>query len=408
MKIIFHIDMDAYFVSAHQAMIPKLLNKPVVISTNKTFSIITAASYDAKKLGIYVPMPLYKAKQLVKNLVVVEPRYNLYTHLSAKLFNLLALKYTEKLEIGSIDECYMDVSQIWKNYGSPYKLAQHIQSTIFSNLKLHCSIGIGINKYIAKMASPLNKPQGISIIKPSEFEKIIWPMPIENSIGIGKSSQKSLNLKGIHTIGDLAKFNVQELISTFGKKGQEWWLKANGKSEDRLNYETNALKSIGNSITFEKKDQENYEELHDIVKQLSTLVSIRTQARNLKGYVVNVGVKVFNDDINSYEIKHKQIKLSTPIDQYELIFQHSLKLFNSLWKKTAIKLISVSLTKLSNIFQDSVQMSLFDQPKNFNKTQDIIKQVNLQLKTNVLTSASEKLHCVKKKYYQTRYLLGNE
>lgn len=112
MKVIFHLDLDSYFVGAHRTVDPTLIGKPVVVSTRQRRSIVTAASYEAKKFGVYAPMPFYKAQELVPNLIVVEPNYTLYTVLSSKMFEYISSKYTKNIEVASIDECYIDVTDI--------------------------------------------------------------------------------------------------------------------------------------------------------------------------------------------------------------------------------------------------------------------------------------------------------
>ena len=171
MRIIFHLDLDSYFVSVHKILDKTLENKPIVISFGKRRSIVTSASYEAKAHKITVPMPFYKAKQLCPHLISVKPNFKLYDNYSKKLFNFIKKKFTKKIQISSIDECYIDVTDIWQQYRSPVKLAKKMQFEIMKNIKLPCSIGIANNKFVAKMSTQINKPFGISVTPPGQFLK---------------------------------------------------------------------------------------------------------------------------------------------------------------------------------------------------------------------------------------------
>lgn len=318
MKVIFHLDLDSYFVGAHRTVDPTLIGKPVVVSTRQRRSIVAAASYEAKKFGVYTPMPFYKAQELVPNLIAVEPNYALYTVLSSKMFEYISSKYTKNIEVASIDECYIDVTDIWKKYGSPYKLAELIQNDIKKELKLDCSIGVSNNKFVAKMSTQVNKPFGITITKPGEFLKEFGSWPLEKFHGIGLPTANKLKKLNINTIEELAHAKEKDVHSVVGTmaKGLIW--RANGNGQDELDLSHNDLKSIGNSVTFQDKDRNNRQEILGILSSLVNTVSIRAKNRNQVGSVVTLVIK----DKGGLQAKmhRRQVTLPKPINSYDEIF----------------------------------------------------------------------------------------
>ena len=186
MQIIFHIDLNAFFASAEISVHPELKGKPVVICRQSRRSIITTASYEARKFKIHSAMPLFQAKELCSDLIIVEPHFDLYKSLSQKFFDIIA-QYSSYLEVASIDECYVDMTQyICKHKVDPFQLAKQIQNKVYEELSLQCSVGIAPNKFLAKMASDMKKPMGITIITNKNFKEKIWPLPIEDMLGVGK------------------------------------------------------------------------------------------------------------------------------------------------------------------------------------------------------------------------------
>ena len=185
MQIIFHIDLNAFFASAEVAMNPSLKGKPLVISGNNRRSIVTTASYEARKYGIHSAMPLFKAKELCRHLIVRPVNFDLYRKLSQSFFDLIA-SYSSILEIASIDECYVDFTDyVQKQNIHPYLLAYELQQRVWQELHLSCSIGIAPNKFMAKMASDMKKPMGITILNRKNYKELLWPLDIADMFGIG-------------------------------------------------------------------------------------------------------------------------------------------------------------------------------------------------------------------------------
>ena len=213
MQIIFHIDLNAFYASAEMANDSSLEGKPLVISGNNRRAIVSTASYEARKYGIHSAMPLFQAKQLCKNLIIKPVNFDLYRRLSSQFFELIST-YSPLLEIASIDECYVDFSNyIIEHNIHPYKLAKIIQNDVLNTLKLKCSIGIAPNKFMAKMASDMKKPMGITILNKSNYKQLLWPLDVSEMFGIGKKTAPKLKEMGILTIGDVANYdNYNKLL----------------------------------------------------------------------------------------------------------------------------------------------------------------------------------------------------
>ena len=402
MKVIFHLDLDSYFVSAQRTIQPELIGKPVAITSGERRSIISAASYEAKSKGVYIPMPFYKAQDLVPNLIAVKPDYALYTLLSTKLFEFLSSKITNKIEVASIDECYMDVTDIWSRYGSPAKLAKHIQTIVMQELKLPISIGIANNKFVAKMSTQVNKPMGITSTKPGDFIKNFGSWPTIKIHGVGGPTAELLRKNGINTIEELSKLTKKESVDILGVRGVSLLDNVNERGDDEIDSSMNDLKGIGNSITFMDKDRYIRAEILEILQHLCNTVSIRLNNRNMAGRVVSVMIKEKGGlDAKAHR---KQLTLDRPISSKEEIFSEATRLFDDIWDEGIIKFIGVHVTKLTDVFNNTYQQSLFDEKVEKSKIDDLLHSVNAKLGHKTVASLKEVSENLKKKQNQSRFL----
>ena len=396
MFVIFHIDIDSFFVSAHQTIDAKLRKKPIVVSTGQKKSIIVASSYEAKKVGIKAPMPLYKAKKIFPNLKNVLPNYNLYTLLSQGVFKILKT-YTDKVEIGSIDEWYLDASSIWQKEKSIKNLALKIQKDILKKLKIPVSIGIGNNKFVAKMSTNINKPLGITITKPGDFSKVFWDKSIDQYFGIGKKTTTKLKEINILTIGDLAKSKENKVANILGNKTKEFISQANGQGSFLVNPQTNELKSIGNSKTFLSQNISNYNALIRELLLLVEKIANRAKKRNFVGDVLSIGIQNEGDKKIS-----KQVKLIRKTNDPKMLSDKSVQIFKTLWKDNSVRFISVSLNKLEKTFNYKYQSSIFDKVKNKSQSEKIVSEINQKFGKNVLDTGTN--FVLKQKEEKTKYV----
>ncbi|MGL5590634.1 MAG: Y-family DNA polymerase [Metamycoplasmataceae bacterium] len=384
-KVILHIDVDSFFVSCEVALRPELANKEVAIGIDSPRSIVTSLSYAAKAKGAKVPWKLGLVKERCPNLIIIEPNMNLYQNFSKKIYDLLVKDYHKDIEIVSIDEWYIDASDIWKKYGSIRNLAFDIQKKISTKLSIPISIGISYNKFLAKMATAINKPMGITFITHKNYRDIIWPMPINNYYGIGRSREPQLRKINIETIGDLAKFNYNDpkIRKIFLNQSQKIIDNANGIGESDLNLERNILKSIGNERMFLNGFTDNRKDIYNGLRYVANLVSQRLLDRNLMGRHITVNIKL------DHKRKSKSMQIDRLINSEDDIYLYASRLLKSLWNEETIIGIGINISKIEDLYQNPVNQSLFEKPRELSPIENIIESVNIKMKKKVLISGKE-------------------
>lgn len=386
MQIIFHIDLNAFYASAEISRNPKLEGKPLVISGKSKRSIITTASYEARKLGIHSAMPLFQAYQKCKNLIVLPADFELYHRLSNEFFSIIA-SYSEILEVASIDECYVDVTKVVQERNChPVELATKIQKNVYEQLNIKCSIGISPNKFLAKMASDMKKPMGITVLTRSNIKELMWPLDIKEMLGIGKKTQPRLREVGIETIGDIANYdNYNKLRQIIGKNALIFYRKANGIDTRLVNAQQNELKSVGNSTTL-PHDTLDEVVLQDTLKNLARQVSLRAIKRNLISNSISITIKY-----TRFESVNRQITINSYINDYETILSTAKMLFEAHYESRPVRLLGISLNNTINKKNYKEQLTIFDSPINQDKDQDlenIIEDINSLFEKPIVTKAS--------------------
>ena len=300
------------------------------------------------------------------------------------------------LEIASIDECYVDFSNyIIEHNIHPYKLAKIIQNDVLNTLKLKCSIGIAPNKFMAKMASDMKKPMGITILNKSNYKHLLWPLDVSEMFGIGKKTAPKLKEMGILTIGDVANYdNYNKLRQIIGKNALLLYRKANGIDISKVNTEKNELKSVGNSTTLQY-DTNDIETIYETLRILCSRVSFRAKKRNLIGNSISITIKY-----SRFESVTRQTPLIDYINEYEIILSTAKYLFDKNYSGKPLRLIGVSLNNVINRSSYKKQVSLFDKNIEKNKiktTEAVINKINSENKYH-LTTASALLNKSKNKY----------
>lgn len=402
-KIIFHVDMDAFFASCMQAKHPHLKNKVMVVANSGKHSIISAASYQARALGIKAAMNLFQARKIYPDLVTIEPDFGLFNQTSQKIWEIISQIFCLKMEVASIDECYLDVTDAWSKYGSPQNMAKAIQQTIIEKLDLTCSIGISYTKFLAKMGTDMNKPNGITIIRPNNFQKLIWPLPIKSMLGVGISTNQKLIKLGVKTIEDIALISSDVIYSKLGNQGLVLKNNALGIGDNYVKWQSNELKSISNEITLDNSTSD-YEELEAVLAALTKHVLLRLNKRVFLAKTVDVRLryKWFNqagegfDQLKHLSGKSKQITLANHTNNFEIIYANVLDCFYQLFEqKREIVLIGVGVANLINAVNYGKQLS-FDDPIDDvsiqqTKNQDLINLINQNIGQKKLLSAQDLL-----------------
>jgi len=252
-RLIFHVDLDAFYASVEQRENPELLGKPLIIGADPKEGtgrgVVVACSYEARRHGIRSGQPISIAYRILPEAIYLRPDFATYEDVSSDIMSFLR-KYADKFEQASVDEAYMEVTQSSSRFGGPVELANRIKQEVKALFGLTCSIGIAPNKSSAKIASDMQKPDGLTYIDETHIREILAPLQVSKISGIGSKTENRLKELGINTIGDLAKASPRILHENFGKTAV--WLWAIANAEERVEVQENfAMQSIGAEHTFE-------------------------------------------------------------------------------------------------------------------------------------------------------------
>lgn len=361
-RVIFHVDMNSFYASVEMAANPKLKGKPVAIAGNpeERKGIIVTSSYEARAFGVKTTMPVWEAKKLCPNLIVVRPNFPLYRRISAQIFKLLT-RFTEIVEPVSIDEGYMDVTTHSKH---PLALAQEVQATILRELDIPCSIGIGPNKFLAKTASDMKKPLGITVLRKRDLPEKLWPLPVANMYGVGKKTAEKLQDINIFTIGDLAKADVYVVSQLLGVNGERLIQRANGIDPRKVDPEAiYDYKSIGNSRTL-PHDTTDETEMKQVLSELTKRVEERLTRRKLKGKTVQLMIRY-----QTRQTITRSKKLPHYVSTHEEIIPVIYELLAVHWNKKPVRLLGVTVQDLLEEKYVVEQLNLFTYEKYHKKYQ---------------------------------------
>ena len=291
-RIILHSDMNSFYASVEMMLDPSLKGKAVAVcgATEERHGIVLAKSELAKKAGVKTGMVNWEAKQRCPGLILVPPQYDQYLKYS-KLAHEVYYRYTDLVEPFGMDECWLDVTASGV-YGSGMEIAEKIRTACREELGLTVSIGVSFNKIFAKLGSDLKKPDAISQISREDFREKVWPLAASELIYVGRATEKKLNSRGIHTIGELAAVPPEILQGWFGINGLKLWAYANGADKSRVMHKefVSPMKSIGHGITC-TADLENEEEVHRVLLELSQDVGHRLRIHNLCARGVQIFVR---------------------------------------------------------------------------------------------------------------------
>ena len=355
-KVIFLVDMNAFFISCEMTRNDSLVRMPAAVAGDpkKRTGIILAANYEARSYGVKTTMLLHEALRLCPKLILVPPDHRFYEQKSEEVMALLS-DYTPLLEQNSIDEAWLDMTGCEGLFGKPVDAAKRIMSEIKDRLGLWCSIGIAENKFLAKMAAEMKKPLGITELWKQDIPIKFWPLPAKEMYGIGRKTAEKLNQIGIKTIGELAKLDVTLLVKTFGKSGNEIHLYANGIDDSPvLARRVDDMQSIGRSTTL-PEDISHIEKAKLVLMELSDDIGTTARRHNKKGRTVHITLKY-----SDFQVVTRQTTIPPTCTTKE-IYQAGCSLLEQNWNRfRSVRLIGISL---SGFHEDcsAAQLSLFDQ-----------------------------------------------
>jgi DNA polymerase-4 len=357
---IIHIDMDAFYASIEQRDNPDYRGKPIAVggSPEGRGGVVATASYEARKFGVRSAMPSKRALQLCPDIIFVRPRFDVYKEVSVKIREIF-YRYTDLIEPLSLDEAFLDVTVDKQNIGSAIDIATLIKQAIKDELQLTASAGISVNKFIAKIASDMQKPDGLTFIGPSRIQTFMETLAVEKFFGVGKVTAEKMKKMGLHTGADLKKLTENELVKHFGKAGRFFYKIVRGQ-DDRDVQPHRETKSVGAEDTF-AYDLIEVDEMNTELDKLAVVISNRLQRHQLKGRTVTVKIK-FSD---FKQITRSQ-SLMNAVDDLDTIASIARQLLTAAdLENKKVRLLGISLSNFGEIVIRDKPDEIQDQLKLF-------------------------------------------
>lgn len=361
-RVIFHIDMNCFYASVEMAYNPKLKGKPLAIAGNpeERRGIIVTSSYEARAKGVKTTMPLWEARKLCPNLIVMSPNFDRYRMASKEMFKILA-EITPHVQPVSIDEGYMDISEC-QDIGNPLEIAANLQNKINAELDLPCSIGIAPNKFLAKMGSDMKKPMGITVLRKRDLAQKLWPLAVGEMYGIGDKTATKLHGVHVNTIGDLANTDVHQLKQVLGINGERLKSRANGIDIRPVDPDAvHDFRSIGSSQTL-PNDTISEVEIRKLMQALADNVERRLKRKNAAGRGIQLMIRYHN-----LKTITRSKKLKVYIETKEDILQVASDLLHKHWNLEPIRLLGITVQEAEEKKHIAKQLDLFTYEKDAEK-----------------------------------------
>ncbi|MBL4590579.1 MAG: DNA polymerase IV [Phycisphaerales bacterium] len=353
-RTILHVDMDAFFASVEQRDHPELRGMPVLVGGEGRRGVVAAASYEARAFGCHSAMPSAIAKRLCPQAVFVPGSHKRYRAVSKEVFAIFE-RFTPLVQPISIDEAFLDVTGTEGLFDSPIEIAHGIRRMVFEGTRLTCSVGVAPNKFLAKLGSEMNKPDGLMVIEQSRIHEVLDPMPADAIPGVGPATMKSLGRLGVRTIGDIRRMPLETLRARLGEYGSVLHRYANGVDDRPVRLDRGA-KSISHEQTFET-DLKDPDEVRAMIARQAEDVAYRLRRHARFARTVTIKVR-FGD----FETVTRSVTLDQPSDQTAEIHRAARGLFDR-WAAgyRPVRLIGVGVSQLT---QHADSGGLFDQETN--------------------------------------------
>ena len=367
-KSIIHLDMDAFYPAVEVLDNPELKGKPVIVGGRKERGVVASASYEARKFGVHSAQPIAKAMRLCPKGIFLPVRMSRYKEVSEQIFEIF-YRFTPLVEPLSIDEAFLDVTGSTRLFGHPIYIAKNIKQMVFKEIGLTVSAGVAPSKFVAKIASDMDKPDGLTVVPPDRIREFLDPLPIKKMWGVGKVTQKALSSLNIRTFRELSLTAVKVLEQKFGKHGIKMHQLSMGIDERDVVPEHD-VKSIGHEETF----PHDITELDEAKKELLSLanrVSRRMRRNSVTGRTIILKVK-YNDFVQV--TRSKTLPKSTE-DGREIYSIACSLLEKTKVGKRPVRLLGISLSQLSFLGPES-QLTLFDQNETSKKRKDLNKALD--------------------------------
>lgn len=348
---IMHVDMDAFYASVEQRDNPEYRGRPVIVGGLSSRGVVATASYEARKLGVHSAMSIVKAKELCPDGIYLRPRFAVYHAISEQVHEIMH-RYTPYIEPLSLDEAFLDVTGLHGRFTGPYALGKAIKDDIWKATGLIASVGVAPNKYLAKLASDIKKPNGLVVIPYGQEAQFVAPLPVKRLWGVGRHMEKRLQAAGFYKIGQLAALPHEgALKSIVGNQAKRLYDMARGIDERPVEYERQ-IHSIGNELTYEH-DLEDSEVIDREWYYFAHKVAKRLRQHNLKGRTIAIKVR-FND----FETISRQKRIEIATDSEETLYRVGMMLYNKLNINKPIRLLGLTVSDFAETWG---QTSLFEE-----------------------------------------------
>ena len=339
--MILHLDMDAFFASVELMDNPALRGKPLVVSGHSARSVVSTACYEARRFGIHSAMPLFQALKLCPTLQVVKGNRHRYKEISAKVF-AICRDYTPLVEQVSIDEGYLDVTGCERIFGPPAVIAEALRRRVADEVGLTASVGVAPLKFVAKIASDMNKPNGIFVVSPEMLDEFLKGLPVKKVPGVGKQAMVLLEALGIQTLGDVRKVPESALIKKMGQAGGRLFALAHGQDMRTVSPDPTEVKSISCESTLEE-DTTDPRFVH--TRLLSQADEVARELRRKGFFARRVTLKLTFADFRRIT---RQVTLDHPTHLSGIIYGEAAKLFDGEWKGQRIRLVGLGCGQLTH------------------------------------------------------------
>ena len=356
---VLHCDLNNFYASVEQTINPALKGKAVAVSGNpETRSgIILAKNTMAKNMGVKTGEVIWQAKQKCPDLVCVPPHFEYYVHYS-KAVRKIYEQYTDKVEGFGLDECWLDVTDS-KIFGTPFEIAEKIRNQVREETGLTISVGVSFTKTFAKLGSDLKKPDATTEINKENYKNIVWPLPVQDMIFIGRQTQNKLNHMGIFNLGQLARASTKALVQAFGVVGERMQKSARGEDVEPVrNCDVQReIKSVSHGITT-LRDMETFKDAHQVIEFLSDMVATRLRRYGFFSNLIHL-------DIRRNNLTHESRQCHVPpTNNHEDIFKAACRLLADMWQTKQedlpLRSLSVGAGGLTDV-GGSVQLCMFDE-----------------------------------------------
>jgi DNA polymerase-4 len=352
--MILHIDMDAFFASVEQLDNPWLRGKCVLVGGTSSRGVVMACSYEARKFGVHSAMPVFQAREKCPQGIFVPPRRERYQEVSKKIMAILR-QFTPQVEVVSIDEAYLDVSGCGRLHGDPENLALKIKKEIKNSLRLTSSVGVAPVKFLAKIASDMNKPDGLTIIRPEEVDAFIESLVIQKVPGVGRKTFQQLEAMGVKTLGDIKKFPESMLLNRLGKFGSHLLALSSGRDHSAVTPFA-PPKSVSSERTL-SEDTQDIERLKTCLLQQAEEVARQLRKANVKAGTITL------------KLKHADFKqvtrsktVAAPTQSSKTIYRCAVQLLDDYRLAQKVRLIGVGTTGFKSA-EMPVQRDLFEKER---------------------------------------------